>query len=232
MLRSFALLSLLALAACGDDRPKGISGTSINPPALADTSVAPSVDGAAEDTARDADEEVAIVDGYPAGPYGKRKGDVFPPLTLRGYRDGALTFDTVSLRDYFDPDGSKRIRGVMLIAAAQWCGVCQSEVKWVTSAYVTNYRDRGARFITALLQNGARAAATPDTATLWRESFAIPYAVTIDPELSTLPEGSGALSLPYAYTIDPRTMRILEVTSAAQTPPKIPSLESVLEKNR
>lgn len=232
MVRRVALLAALALAACGDERPAGVGGAyggtndaAIPPPREVGT--APAVDTGVADEG-----PVEVIGGYPVGPYGKSKGATFPPVSLSGYRDGSLAWTTISMREYFDPDGTKGIRGVMVIAAAQWCGVCQNEVKWVTAAYTNDYRAKGARFITTLLQNGDRKASTQATATLWRDNFSIPYAVAIDPTWETLPTDRGTLSLPYSYVIDPRTMRIVEITSAAQTPPNIPTLDALLEKNR
>ena len=233
-LRTLLAILPLATTGCGDERPAGLGGSfgglSDAAPVVRDTGPRPDT-AFAEDAADPADATLVIADGYPAGPYGKTKGATFPPLTLAGYRDGSPTWSTVSMKDYFDPDGTKGIRGVLVVAAAEWCGVCQGEVKWVTASYASAYRAKGARFVTALLQNGARSAATQATATLWRDTFSIPYAVAIDPSLSTLPESGGALTLPYSYVLDPRTMRVVEVTSAAQTPPTIPALDAVIAKN-
>lgn len=231
MVRRLALLCVLALSACGDGRAPALTGTvgGVTSDASIDDVARPeasTVDTAVEDAG-----PLVITDGYPAGPYGKKEGAVFPPLSFSGYRDGSTTWTKLDMREYFDPDGSKGIRGVLVVAAAQWCGVCQNEVKWVTSAYVTNYRDEGARFLTTLLQDGDHRPATQATATLWRDNYSIPHAVAIDPTLDTLPNDMGVLSLPYTYVIDPRTMRITKVTSAAQTPPTIPALDAVLAKN-
>jgi len=235
MVRRLALLlvtEVLALSACGDARPAGVADTTgggyYDAATSADTMPAPAKDSGTtpEDTG-----PLVITDGYPAGPYGKKEGAVFPPLSLSGYREGASGWTKIDLREYFDPDGKKGIRGLLVVAAAQWCAVCQNEVGWVTTAYTTNYRDKGARFITALLQDGAHRPATQATATLWRDYYSIPYAVAIDPMLDTLPSDTGALSLPYTFVVDPRTMRITKVTSAAQTPPNIPALDAVIAKN-
>jgi len=47
---------------------------------------------------------------YPPGPYGLAVGDVFPLLTLKGYRGGVAPFTSVSTSEYYDPTGSRGIR--------------------------------------------------------------------------------------------------------------------------
>lgn len=197
-----------------------------DPDASVDTAQRP--DSAVVDTAG---EDTTVVDGYPAGPYANLAGSVFPPLVLDGYRDGDTTWTKLSMRDYFDPDGTKGVRALAVIVAAQWCGVCQNEAKWVPGAYTGNYQAKGARFITPLIQDLNRKPATRGVADEWRDRFTIPYAVAIDPTLSTLPKAGGALSLPYVYVIDPRTMRVEKVYSAAQPPPTLPALDAVLARN-
>lgn len=175
--------------------------------------------------------ETAVVGGYPVGPYDVFAGATFPPLSLAGYPDGSTTWGSISMREYFDPDGTKGIRGVFVIVAAQWCEVCKREARWQPNAYLTNYRARGARFVTPLVQDLNSMPATQATATAWRDFFSIPYAVAIDPMLLTLPKGIGALKLPHAFVIDPRTMRVEHVYSAAQPPPTLPALDAVLARN-
>jgi hypothetical protein len=57
---------------------------------------------------------------YPAGPYGKTVGAVMPNLSWQGYRDGTGEWTTISLLDYYDPDGSRGIHAIKLGAAALW----------------------------------------------------------------------------------------------------------------
>lgn len=68
--------------------------------------------GATEDTAPPLE--------YPAGPYGKTVGSVIPNITWEGYRDGVGEWTTMSLLDYYDPDGSRGIHAIKVGAAALW----------------------------------------------------------------------------------------------------------------
>lgn len=57
---------------------------------------------------------------YPPGPYGKAVGNVMPNVSWEGYRDGTGEWTTISLLDYYDPDGSRGIHAIKVGAAALW----------------------------------------------------------------------------------------------------------------
>jgi hypothetical protein len=226
MRRTVVILAVLGCLGCSDPpaaAPSGIDG--IKSDAAVPTDTAPRPD------TRPIEEETTVVDGYPAGPYEAFAGYVFPPLSFDGYRDASPLWTKVSMREYFDGDGTKGIDGVVVIVAAEWCEVCKAEARWQPEAYNTTYKAKGAKFITTLIQDSAHKPAVRLTADTWRDYFKLPYAVAIDPTLSTLPKGVGTLKLPYVYVIDPRTMRIEKVYSDAQTPGSIPALDTVLARN-
>lgn len=172
-----------------------------------------------------------IVDGYPAGPYGFRVGDVFPDAVLDGYPDASDTWTKVFVRDLFDHDGSRGIHGVLVVIAAEWCGECNREAKWLPRAYADNYQAKGARFLTAVIHDRDRKPATKLVADRWRDTWGITFAVAIDPTLSLLPKEGGPLPLPYSYVIDPRTMRVTNVLTTEQVEPTVPALDALLAKN-
>jgi hypothetical protein len=232
MRRTISLvLMAAALAGCSNGHAPlaGGGGTIVDPGGggpLPQDSGAPAED-AAEDTG-----PPDVVDGYPGGPFGKAAGQNFPPFAFDGYDDGSLTWSKLDLRSYFDPDGSKGIRGVLVIVAAQWCGVCQEEAGWIPAEYTKTYKARGAKFVTVLIEDNVHRPATKLVADQWRDYFSIPFAVGIDPTMQTIPTDVGAISLPYTYVIDPRTMKIEKIYSAAiTTPPSIPALDTVLSRN-
>jgi hypothetical protein len=52
---------------------------------------------------------------YPPPPYGVAQGQVVPPtLSWQGYAPGNGSVTTVSIQDFFDCDGTKGIRAVMV----------------------------------------------------------------------------------------------------------------------
>ena len=181
------------------------------------------------------DDPPTIVDGYPAGPFGLKRGQVFPNLTLHGYRDGTGAWTDIALKDYFDPDGSHGINGIYLTVSAPWCAGCVAEAHGFPALYRDKYRPEGARLITALVQDGASKPATQKTVDAWISAYAINYDVVADPDLTTVrmdPSSSGSLSLPYNYVIDPRTMRITQINAGPIfTGGTIVGLDDLLKKN-
>jgi hypothetical protein len=70
---------------------------------------------------------------------------------------------------------------------------------------------RGGRYISALIQNASRGAATQATADTWVSSYKCSYDVVIDPKTTMFPGTGGSIGLPYNLIIDPRTMKITKV---------------------
>lgn len=181
------------------------------------------------------DDPPAVVDGYPAGPFGLKPGQVFPNLTLHGYRDGTGAWTAITLKDYFDPDGSRGINGIYLTVSAPWCAGCVAEARSFPALYRDKYRAKGARLITALVQDGASKPASQKTVDSWIATYGIDYDVVADPELTTVrmdASSSGSLALPYNYVIDPRTMRITQINAGPIfTGGTIVGLDELLAKN-
>lgn len=219
------VLPLLAFAGCGDARaPMAGGGVEIDGPSGPGT-VTPVADTGVVDSA------APIVDGYPSGVPALRGGSLFPALTFEGYDDGSTTWSTLDMRSYFDPDGAKNIRAVVLVVAAQWCAVCKQEAGWVPGEYLKSWKSRGTRVLTVMIEDVDHHQAAKAVADAWRDTFSIPYAIGIDPMHRVIPPDFGAIKLPITYVIDPRTMKIEKIYSDAIAPPTIPALETVLARN-
>ena len=181
------------------------------------------------------DDPPTVVDGYPAGPFGLKKGQIFPNLTLHGYRDGAGAWTDITLKDFFDPDGAKGINGIYLTVSAPWCAGCVAEAKAFPALYRDKYQPKGAHLITALVQDAASKPATQKTVDAWIAAYGTNYDVVADPDLITVrmdPTSSGSLALPYNYVIDPRTMRITQINAGPIfTGGTIVGLDELLAKN-
>jgi len=177
-----------------------------------------------------------IVDGYPVGPFGFVTGQVFPNVTLQGYVGGTGPWTTISTKDYFDPDGSKGINGLMITIGAPWCAGCTAEGASLPSLYASKYQALGARFLSAIVQDASSAPATQATVDAWVKSYKTNYDIAADPDLLTVhlegSGGGGSLPLPYDYVIDPRTMRITAIDAGiASYGATIPGLDPLLKKN-
>ncbi|MEO7094913.1 MAG: redoxin domain-containing protein [Polyangiales bacterium] len=157
----------------------------------------------------DADTPVVPELTYPAGPYGLAVGQTFPNLALQGYRDAQGEWTSLSMLDHYDPDGARGITGIYLVLAAQWCGPCNLEARVLSGYFEKDYRDRGAHFLTAVVQDGAHKPATRATVDQWIEAHHIVFDIASDPTQSAAPKGT--YGLPYNYVINPRTMKVIRI---------------------
>jgi hypothetical protein len=210
-------VSVVLLAACGSSSSSGYDPA----PAPPADSGAPSADPGPTD--------------YPRGPYGMEEGNVFPDVTLQGYHAAAGAWTTIKLKDYYDADGSRGIRGLYLTIAAPWCEACVAEGKTLPDRYANEYKAKGARFLAAVAQDDAHQPATQKTVDDWISVFKTNYDIAADGSLQTAPknsQGGGSIALPYSYVIDPRTMRIAQINSGPFfTSGGIPGLDGVIQKN-
>src|SRR5438132_2420702 len=77
-------LLLMFVAGCSVDQTAAKPGDDLSVSSLADLSMISSLADLAGAAARDLRQ---IAGAYPAGPYGNKVGDTFPPLTWEGYAD-------------------------------------------------------------------------------------------------------------------------------------------------
>jgi hypothetical protein len=166
---------------------------------------------------------------YPSGPYGFAVGQVFPNRTLQAMHGGS--YSSMSMLDLYDPDGSRGINGIYLDAAAEWCTACRAEAPMLQTMWTSRYQSRGARIVTALLQNASSGPADEATVQRWISAFGITYDVAADPTYSTIAATGGTVPIPYGYVIDPRTMRVQSIMEGESGAPTIPALDTLLTKN-
>ena len=201
----------------------GCSSSSSAPTATPgdDTGAAVDTGTPADDTAPP-DEDVAPALEYPAGPYGLKLHNVFPNLSFKGYSDGvAGDFTDHTMLDYYDPDGSRGITGIYFVVAAQWCGPCNLEADHLPLWYTTSYKDRGARFVSAVIESATPKndatgkqigwmPATQATVNAWVKKHKINFDIMLDDTESALPH-TGSVGLPYNYLINPRDMTVMRI---------------------
>ena len=103
------------------------------------------------------DPNVAAPVGYPEGPYGTDKGEVVANAEFQGWltplasEHTAATLESISLADYYDPNGT-RYELVLVNSAALWCSVCQSEHRALPARF-EQYEGRGLMLLSALFQD-------------------------------------------------------------------------------
>jgi len=210
----YFLLAPFVLAGCGggDDgpvidrgKPFDVSGGATNPP-KGSTEVAPG-------------ESQAVA--YPEGPYGTDSGAIAPNLTFLGWKNPTAanydsnSFEHVSFADFYDPDGSKGIKLLLINASAVWCGPCNAEAAEIrnTGKYA-EYSGKGVQFMWSLFEDANHDPSKPQDAVNWTRRYQVDYAMVLDPTLKF-----GAFfpndATPLNVVIDTRTMRILEVATGA-----------------
>jgi len=165
---------------------------------------------------------------YPEGPYGKTAGSVMSQLSWDGYRDGAGDWTKIDLIDYYDPDGSKGIKVILVEMSALWCGVCRSEAGRLAPIYDAEWKAKGARFITLIVQGNTKTPATEPDVDSWIKTFKCTYDVVLDPSMSIATGGS--IGLPYNVIVDPRDMTIYKVVQG-DGPSVDAALKAVIAKN-
>jgi len=203
-------MTSLALVACGSDdggsttdpgKAFDVTGGASHPP-TGSTEIAP---GSGQAVA------------YPAGPYGTEMGSVVENISWLGWKNGKDVgydqgaFERVSLSDFYDPDGSKGSKLLIINASAVWCGPCNLEARHMRDAntYAT-FHAKGVDFLWTLFEDANHDPVKPQDLTNWGNRYAVDYPMVLDPSLKT-----GAYfatdATPLNFLVDTRTMRIVDI---------------------
>jgi len=153
---------------------------------------------------------------YPAGPYGTSVGDVVDPsLSWQGYVNDGMTATTVTVKDYYDCDGTEGINALLLDESATWCSNCQNEAQTIAPDVTSTWQAQGIHLVTLMAQDQETDPATLDTALSWRNEYALTVGATCADPSWTLKLWGGATGsgngFPTNVLIDPRTMKIVAI---------------------
>lgn len=225
MLRTTSLAAALLLGlvvGCGSSSTNTTNGTPTD-----DT-------GSTEDTAPAEDAAPWLT--YPEGPYGLNLNNIFPNVTLNGYRDGkagSLEWTELKMIDYYDPTGERGVNAILVIVSAEWCGPCKEEAKDLPGFYTNTYKPRGAKFLTAMIENASGKPADQAVVDRWMKTYNTNFDIAADPEGSVmLPKTDPKWGIPRNYIVDPRTMKIVRVNSGVNPDATtIPGLKVLLDAN-
>jgi hypothetical protein len=197
-----------AFAGCGSDDPNQ-----------------PTIPGESVDTSGGADDRGGITEiatggeavvAYPAPPYGTEVGAVIENLkfvgwkqpTAAGYAEGS--FETVSMSDFYDPDGTKSIKLILINASAVWCQPCNLEAGHIRDAGLRGtYKAKGVEFIFSLFEDALSNPAKPQDLVNWSTRYEVDYPMVLDPALK-LGSYFAYDATPLNLVIDARTMRIVD----------------------
>lgn len=173
-----------------------------------------------------------VTPGYPAGPYGTEPGATVRNACFRGFaapERSELAEDTLeplALGDFFDPDGERDTRVLLLNTAALWCAACQIEHRTLPEHYRA-LAPRGLAVMTAVFQNERYEPAELGDVVAWVETFGTNFPIVLDPGYSFGLYAS-AETAPLNLVVDPRSMTILEKFVGDQPAVMWPYIESLL----
>jgi hypothetical protein len=151
---------------------------------------------------------------YPAGPYGTTKGETLQDIELFGYKSPVTAWNTISLSDFYDPDGNKGPNGVplkLLIVnvSAVWCSVCKYEAPLLLKKCQDN-RSKGLACYCSIFENDKQQPADRTDVNWWMRNFSVDYPIVLD---SLFKWGAyfNKSATPMNMYIDPKTMKIVDV---------------------
>ena len=162
--------------------------------------------------------DVDVSDGYPAGPYGVTAGTIAEDISWEnGWREplakgfDTSAFETIALSDYYDPDGAKGYRAIVVNASARWCSICKTEQKHIREQHGT-WGPRGAVFVEALFEDASTGPAKPEDLVAWGNTYQIGWVLVLDPanQLGRFFDRSAS---PMNMIINARTMEIRSIVT-------------------
>lgn len=104
---------------------------------------------------------------------------------------------------------------IMLVAAAGWCGPCQSEAA-ALSAFAEDYADKDVVVLSAIIEDAQSKPASVDFARLWAREFELTVPLLIDSEFHTA-SYIDLNAMPSSVIINAATMSITKTGIGADT---------------
>jgi hypothetical protein len=152
---------------------------------------------------------------YPDGPYGVKNGTVIADISWDGWRepkasqyDPAL-FETISLSDYYDPDGEKGLHAIFVNASARWCSICKLEQRHIREMH-EQWGPRGVVFIEALFEDVESKPAKPEDLVSWGKMHEVDWVFVADP-INKLGLFFDRSASPMNMIINAKTMEIRDI---------------------
>lgn len=151
-------------------------------------------------------------------PVGELVGDAEFLALVDGADPGDATDDDdpqlVHLSD-FSAANRPGTKLIMLVAAAGWCGPCQSEAA-ALSAFAADYADRGVVVVSAIIQDAESRPADVEFARVWAHEFSLTIPLLIDSKFQTA-SYIDLNAMPSSAIIDATTLSIRKTVVGADT---------------
>lgn len=202
----FALLALGA-SACGSNKPELPPGAS--------------------------QPESCFALSYPDAPYGTEPGSVLRNVCFQGWSapdqvaHSADTLEPIALSDFYDPDGTRGVKVLLINTAAIWCSACRIEHETLPE-HARELGPRGLVIFSALFQDQERNPASVEDLGLWTETFSSNFPMVLDPSYRFGLYAS-AETAPLNLVVDTRTMTLLAKFVGDQAAVIWPTIEAALD---
>lgn len=146
---------------------------------------------------------------YPSGPYGTEIGSTVTPLTFSGYRnpEESRTEEEIGFADFYDPEGEKGVKLLLINTAAAWCQPCLIEHGDLPDR-VRELSPLGLHVLSALFQDAAGEPASFQTLDTWTRNFETNFPMVVDPGYQMGLYGP-AETPPLNLIVDPIDMTLL-----------------------
>lgn len=144
-----------------------------------------------------------------SGPFGTHEQETLDPtLTWDGFEPGAIEPTTVGLEDYALCGDGEDVTAIVVYIDALWCPTCRKVAEGLADKYESDWKDRGIRVVTLVVEDEDGSPADVESAWRWRDQYGLEdTSVAYDPAYSLANESSRAF--PQALVLDPRSMRIV-----------------------
>lgn len=175
---------------------------------------------------------------YPEGPYGDNLGSVIANHQFIGWSNpAAVEYDVeqmepVWMSDFYDPDGSKNIKLLMINSSAQWCPPCRQEYRhFQNKGTFPEYRAKGVMFLGSLMENNAYEAPRYLDARAWVSTYKVDFPFVIDTSFKL-----GGLftmdAIPNNTLIDTKTMKVIRLMPGGDTDGMLRIIDTELQKRQ
>lgn len=163
---------------------------------------------------------------YPSNGCGVTKGALIDDYTWTGRLTGISSpVTTLTLHDYYNPDGSKPTRFMFITVSAFWCQACKDEAKQLNGLYST-YGPRGVMVVTDIAQKIDKSPTDQNDVDVWIKTFNLKTAVVNDPDF-VLQVFFDPSTMPLDLIIDLKTMEIVYKATGSALPSITSFLDSV-----
>ena len=163
---------------------------------------------------------------YPTNGCGLAEGLLIDDYTWTGRLAGISSpTTTLTLHDYYNPDGTKPMKFMFITVSAYWCQACKDEAKHLNDM-LDKYGPKGVMIVTDIAQKVDRAITDQGDVDVWIKSFALRTAVVTDPDF-ILQNFFDPSTMPLDLIVDLRTMQVVYDTTGSV----LPSVQAFLDTN-